>query len=413
MGWSKKIAGMLIWTPAILVQIIVSFIAGQLAFPIGEGKIPASVINMWLGITFSVFLIGTLVLLLRQSANPKKHLPRLGFTALGVSIPLAVISTFGYALNADNEIIGSGLDFFTLTGAGAFVFDLSAPLFGTVGFYIPSWIRLEKTPIRLIGASILIPVFYLFLLGYVQGYYLPEYNLPYNYDETITYTIRPETILESLNRGETDVFTLTPSRPDEVKSPIGSMGSFSWSQEDYLKIANALHQFVWKETLENWHIISADYLMAQCQNMTGGFDSSSFYFYKHKGSYSVVHRLWINPFYGEVEVNETNYSYARNWKSIDLDNLIVNSADVALRIAEQNGGTEARATSNGGCRQIYIDLEPQVKYTFMSHPFDVYDWGWKIIYSFDDYADYFEMNIDPYTGKRYAPCAQEALCIIH
>ena len=144
MGLVKKIASAMIWIVIILAQIVVSFIAGEITFSIGQGQIPASVLFMWLGTTFGIFLIGLLPISLKRSLSPKKYFARLTFTALGVLIPLSVISTFGYALNADKEIIGSGLDFFNFTDIGVYIFIFSAPVLGVFGFYVPNWISREK-----------------------------------------------------------------------------------------------------------------------------------------------------------------------------------------------------------------------------------------------------------------------------
>jgi hypothetical protein len=404
MGLVKKIASAMIWIVIILAQIVVSFIAGEITFSIGQGQIPASVLFMWLGTTFGIFLIGLLPISLKRSLSPKKYFARLTFTALGVLIPLSVISTFGYALNADKEIIGSGLDFFNFTDIGVYIFIFSAPVLGVFGFYVPNWISREKIPLRLIGIVFLLPLSYLFLLGYVQGYFLPDYYYIeiLSQDNIKYYTINPKTILESINQGESNAFSLSDRQPDDDIERIWSAGTFSWGQEDYLKIANALHEFTWNDSLENWQVIRAHFWMDQCQNMKSKFDHAQFYFYQSQGDSNVVHEIWIAPLYEEVGTDEITYYRTGKWKGFDLNNVKINSADMALLIAEEKGGIEARTKSNNKCNRVYVDLEHYTKYDLFTHPFNLYDWGWEVRYWFNEYSD-FGVNIDPYTGKYYKP----------
>ncbi|HLO18306.1 MAG TPA: hypothetical protein VK206_25970 [Anaerolineales bacterium] len=399
MGLLRKTVSAIIWIVTILAQLAIAFYAGMIAFSMGNGEIPASVLFMWLGTVFGIFIIGTIPLSLRRSLSPKKYLARLTITALGVLYPLAFTATFGYALNADREIIGSGLDFFNFSAVGGFLFIFSAPVLGIIGFYIANWVVTKQIPVQALGVAFLLPLCYLFLLGYVQGYYLPDYNFDYGLDETTVYTINPETILASITHGETDIFVLAPPRSDEEVVQMWSPGSFSWNQEDYLSIANALHQFVWKEPLDGWQIIRASFWMDQCQDMRDRFDTGLFYFYqRQKGSY-VVHNIWITPLYSEVETREIIYGYTGKWKSIDLDDVKINSADMALQIAEDSGGIDARKAANEECSRVYIDLVPYTKYDLLSHPFNLYDWGWGVRYWLNDSSD-FEVTIDPYTGTR-------------
>jgi hypothetical protein len=250
---------------------------------------------------------------------------------------------------------------------------------------------------KIVGIIVAILIF-LLALGYIQKRAVPEYNSLYNLGDLTTYKINPETILESLKHGEKDIFEFIPPRPDEDIVQIFPAGSFAWNQEDYLLIANALHQIVWQESLEGWQIILARYEVQQCQDMKEGFDTALYYFYKPKEDQYVVHGLWITPIYGEVDVNENYYSYTGDWKSVELEKLQVSNAGNALLIAEQNGGTQARATSQKGCYRVDVYLEPDVKYNLVSHPFNLYDWGWKICYYLDDFLC---MKVDPYTGKGY------------
>ncbi len=400
MDIAKKFVSPAVWIITIYLQVVIGQIAGHIAFQYGEGKIPASTICMWLGITLGVFSIGALAISLRQSISPK-YLARFGFTAIGVIIPIAIIATFGYSGNGDHEPLYSGLEFLNSTRLGSFIFFFAAPIMGSVGFYLAYWFRAEKVSPWAVGIIALIPLSYLFFLGYVQGDYLPDYySLLYGVDDTKIYTINSETILTSLDQGKTNVFTSVPLDYDETASRIRAPGSLAWQQKDYMRIANALHQFVWGESLEGWQLIEARFEMDQCQDMTGGLDKGEFYFYRKQADSYAIHNLLISPLYDEIVTAEMTY-YPKTWKSIDLDQVSVHSTDDALLLAEENGGRDARTPAKGMCN-INIDLVQYTKYDLHSHPFNLYDWGWEIRYGLEGSSG-FGVIIDPYTDKIYRP----------
>src|SRR5215208_1117758 len=74
------------WLITIALQVIVGYIVGVLAFLIGNGEMPISIILMWLGMTLSIFLIGTIAISLRKTFVPKKYFARIGFVALSVLV---------------------------------------------------------------------------------------------------------------------------------------------------------------------------------------------------------------------------------------------------------------------------------------------------------------------------------------
>src|SRR5437016_1341185 len=90
------------------------------------------------------------------------------------------------------------------------------------------------------------------------------------FNVTGDFTINPTIILNSLNHGEANVFTPTIATPhDNIILPSGSI---QWTQSDYLKVANALSQFVWRESLDNWLIYYLRFKNT-CQDNLTGFDS--------------------------------------------------------------------------------------------------------------------------------------------
>src|SRR5688572_28772441 len=141
----RKVLGWLAWIITIFLQVIVAFIVGEGAFNLGSGKMPISIIVMWLGMTSSVFLIGALAISLHKTISPKRYFARISFAALGVFLPLAILSVIGIALNADHEIIND---------EPAIFLPFLAPIFGVIGFFIPGPHRLSIDSSKKDNASV-------------------------------------------------------------------------------------------------------------------------------------------------------------------------------------------------------------------------------------------------------------------
>jgi hypothetical protein len=208
-----------------------------------------------------------------------------------------------------------------------------------------------------------------------------------DFDNIGRYRINPETILASLDRGETNVFMPESATPE---SPVLET-AVSWRQSDYLEIADALHQFVWKETLDSWNLYNIE-LDAVCQDNPNGFGVGDLVFFKSardngETKYS-TRELLITPQYGDVSWGGgANFPYPIfGWKSINLSLFKVTAED-ALKIAEENGGRIARLSVQNECR-IVVSMNSNA-YT-----------GWRVIY-FPNSGGLriFEKQIDPYTGR--------------
>ena len=209
------------------------------------------------------------------------------------------------------------------------------------------------------------------------------------FNDTGNFTINPTTILDTLNRGEINVFT--PSLATPSADTILPSGSIHWTQSDYLKIANALSQFVWKETLEDWKVYSILF-ERECHENPSGFDSLDIIYYKtikvNSQKAYTAHYIQIYPLASNVTWGgETNFPISNGWNGIDLKKLKI-SADDALRIAEENGGKEARSRVQNDC--LILTKVP-------SHNNDD---SWDVYY----YPGvYFELLINPYSGKYEMP----------
>jgi len=232
--------------------------------------------------------------------------------------------------------------------------------------------------------------------------YLPDYPEDVLYDQ-VTYRIDPQTILVSLDSGEKNVFLPAPPEPEGAWPILWPSGTFIWDQDAYMKVADALHVYVWKESLEDWHIIRAVFFINQCSDILGRIDSADFSFYQRRDGLNYVHGFHINPMSGNVTAGD-QYSYrngwGEKWKNLDMDKIKINNVDAALRIAEENGGKEIRLSAKNECRLSLLLAPDGLEYN-ISHPFTHYGWGWNLYYwpNGSNQDPLFSINIDPYTGK--------------
>lgn len=208
-----------------------------------------------------------------------------------------------------------------------------------------------------------------------------------NFRYTGDYKINPETIVASLGRGEKDVF-MPQLAPSDAYTSV-SEGSIPWQQSDYFKIANALHQFVWKETTDNWHLYRMKFTTS-CKDNLIGFGIGDFVYYKpiftqqghlrYTAREMIIHPLDSNVTWG----GGTNFPHPLfGWKSVNLSKLKVVAED-ALKIAEENGGKASRLSVQDECT-IYLNLSGYS--------------GWSVAYHGAGDRLIFMIQIDPYTGN--------------
>lgn len=211
------------------------------------------------------------------------------------------------------------------------------------------------------------------------------------YTESGTYEINPETLLEKLDQGETDLFT--PFFGDWNRDEP-YYDSITWTQADYIKIANALSLEIWNEPLdlENWRIIDIDFI-GRCENNPSGFHTFTIAYYKALGISNwerkyTTRLIEVYSWLGLVHLG-TDAVYSSplllGWDGVDLTQFIIMAND-ALQIAEKNGGLDARRRVDNSCRIMLTvnQLSPL--------PHRV---RWLVDY---DRADLY-MHVNPYTGK--------------
>jgi hypothetical protein len=210
------------------------------------------------------------------------------------------------------------------------------------------------------------------------------------------HSIEPASLLDDIAQGKLDVFIPIdeeppwPARDQQIPVP--------WVQEDYLRIANALFEYVWNDTLDGWQLFTL-YFNLDCTQRDFGFQSGIFTFFKNveiNGNKSRVERIVnIDPRNKTVYVAENRYSPRLvDWTSMPLnENLLL--AEEVLQRAENAGGKEKRLSVMNAC-DIFLTFH---------HDHGWWDrklW-WVVGYSqMDDKGRptrLFTVDINPYTGE--------------
>jgi hypothetical protein len=203
------------------------------------------------------------------------------------------------------------------------------------------------------------------------------------------YIINPDNILMMIDQESQDIFL--PLNENEIlNEDLLPYGSFSWTQQDYLEIANALSKYVWNDNMEGWEIYLL-FFRRDCSVVSEGFDSFTGIYYKEivvesEKKYT-TRQIGIYPLAKQVTWGDgSNYphSFFRPWRSMDFENFEI-TADEALQIADANGGESARIKQNNDC-SILVSL-------FQDHPNQ-----WEVDYHVD-----FHILINPYNGKFQIP----------
>jgi len=169
------------------------------------------------------------------------------------------------------------------------------------------------------------------------------------------YKINPATIFGDIEKGNVEnTFRLMNIEPT-VFPAIHPSGSFSWTQEDYIKIANAHLFYQMGETMEDgWRVYGkGEFRISDCSDEMRGFDWAEIRLFKRAsgGGYDVL-ATDIRP------LEEVLMSGERLFKAIPFDDRYVPAnaiesrltAEDALQIAEQVVGKQMRRKlSNHGC----------------------------------------------------------------
>jgi hypothetical protein len=211
------------------------------------------------------------------------------------------------------------------------------------------------------------------------------------YSEERDYQIDPASILDSIDRGNVDVFSLLKTTPEVNLSLSG--GNFFWSQEEYIQIARALLKFSWGESIDDLHLKSMDFDLQCSDTKKNAFSYAGFELEKNISTGENESRIkyligispWKNSIYTSKEIFSPNLYFMNH--PIDLAQYQI-SADKALQIAELNGGSKIRDQFENNCK---ISI-----YTYATEKS-----SWSVSYgsAADINKSLFSVEIDPRFGE--------------
>ena len=200
---------------------------------------------------------------------------------------------------------------------------------------------MNKPLFLLVGGSIFFLILVLAGIFIYDDYLNKEENLRLpnrisSYWDSGYLKINPETILASLENGDTKVFTPLLENPQDVN--VLTDMSIHWTQDDFLKIASAVGQYVWNDPmdLEDWSIYSIDF-EGDCDDPNGFYLASITYF-NMDGKRYATRLIEIYPYLGWIGWGDGE-TYPKpilqKWKSVDLSGAKI-TADDAFRMVKED-----------------------------------------------------------------------------
>lgn len=238
--------------------------------------------------------------------------------------------------------------------------------------------------------SFVIGLIIVILMIFYVGTILLRINAPYNhfsvaanYNESKHYLIKPDTILEEVSLGKSDVFS---PLVDNQMLDDQSDKNYIWTQSDFFSVASVLDRYAWHNTQEKW-LVSNILFRGNCTSPDLGFDTFSvWYFYLVDTREYKPRKVGIFLQINEVEAGEHTASPIPLFgiEGFYINDLEV-AADEALRIADENGGIRTRLQIENKCN-IFAAINSIKE-------------GWQIIYySNESLAKIFEASVDAITG---------------
>jgi hypothetical protein len=246
-----------------------------------------------------------------------------------------------------------------------------------------------------------------FTLVFVYKLYLYDDDNNHNpllfssYFHASYYQINPETMLDELDQGKSDVFIPVSEKVfyDIYGSVEPKYPDIHWSQAEYLKIVNTLSREVWHEPLDSkkWNVLVLE-MMQNCVDNPQGFYNFEIIYFKNSSFGFLdrqypVRRVEVISRDGLVRWGDKTFSDAilPGWYKVTLNDLKVTADDV-LSIAESNGGSTARRQHNNECTiSIRLNNYPRVEANTNNN--------WLVDYDSTDFSDIFQIWINPLSGK--------------
>jgi hypothetical protein len=198
---------------------------------------------------------------------------------------------------------------------------------------------MNKRPFFIFGGLILLLIlsFVLILVNDNRLHKLEDLRPPHqigSYQERGYFKIDPETILESIESGDINGFL--PLAKDEAHD-LEELSDLTiyWTQADFLRIVNAVGQYVWNDPmdLKNWNVFDIS-LMGHCGDALG-FDYASISYFKVVENNYTTRIIEIDPRFGLVKWGDGKtypQPILHKWEGVDLPGTNI-TADDALQIA--------------------------------------------------------------------------------
>jgi hypothetical protein len=170
-----------------------------------------------------------------------------------------------------------------------------------------------------------------------------------SYSDIGYFKIDPETILASLEREDSIIFTPLLKDPQDITDEVTNI-SIRWRQSDFLKIASTLGLLVWGDPLDlqDWSVYSITF-EGFCDD-PAGFDYAKIAYFKTGGVNYTTRLIEIHPYFGWVRWGDGK-TYPKpilqKWNRVDLfgENI---TADDALRIASEDAKERFESRENCG-----------------------------------------------------------------
>jgi hypothetical protein len=209
------------------------------------------------------------------------------------------------------------------------------------------------------------------------------------YDETKFFSIDPSTILNGLTQDRSEVFTPKDTSPyannQDLNDPV------QWDEAAYFRVAQALHELVWDESLDDWQLKVLDFDF-DCSYLGNGPQSAGFTYIKidqiREKESRFLSQLIIEPRRNSViAYKEEMYPHQELFRTIDLDELKISLQEVIEKV-EDNGGSDIREEVANQCT-ITVILNPGL----------VRDYVWRVSYQSESDSELLSVYyIDPLTG---------------
>lgn len=197
------------------------------------------------------------------------------------------------------------------------------------------------------------------------------------------YAINSQTLLQDIRQGHKNIFEFLPDGKLTVRTDLG-LPPIRWTSKDYLLITNQFSEFVSGESLSVWSFRAMSYSM-NCEDFQYGFQGSSFDVVKYVTPNTRVERsIWVYPFEDHIAWEEIAYENEYSYESFELSHLNI-SPEEAIKIAENQGGSEFRVSEENNCR-IGLRIIAGIR-----------DGNWQVTYDAGE-AEYV-IDIDKETGE--------------